>query len=98
MAVAGLSPIVKFIRATHADDIGIDGVRAGECPSLAGMNRVSLAAAGRFTFPTAYGHEGRVSVLARLDSILTGLQDGERLIGRVHFINFVAPAPWDRRV
>jgi hypothetical protein len=93
MAVASHSPIVKFIGSARAHDIGIDGVRAGERPSLAGMHRVSLAPAGRFTFPAAHGYECGVSVLTGLHSILTGPQDGERLIGRVHFKDFVPAEP-----
>jgi hypothetical protein len=93
MAVASHSPVVKFIGAARAPDISNDGVRAGECTSLAGMHRVSLPPAGRFSFPAAHSYICRVSVLAGLHSILTGSQDGERLIGGVHFKDFVPAEP-----
>src|SRR5690349_16554765 len=93
MAVASLPPIVKFIDTASANHIGTNRVRAGERSSFAGMNRVSLAAACRFTFPAAHGHKCGVSVLTRLNPIATGLQDGERLIGRVHFKDLLATEP-----
>jgi hypothetical protein len=93
VAVASHSPVVKFIGSARAHDLTIDEVRTGERPSLAGMYRVSLPPAGRFTFPAAHGYKSRVSVLAGLHSILTGSQDGERLIGRVHFKDFVPAEP-----
>src|ERR1700687_224830 len=98
MAVAGISPVGKFIVAAGADDFGSDGVRAGKCPSFAGMNRIGLAAAGRFAFSAPYRHKRRVSVFAGLHTILTGSQDGKRLIGRVHFKDFAVVEPLDTNV
>ena len=57
------------------------------------MNRVDLAATGRFALTAAHGHECGVSVFTGLNAVLAGAQDGKRLIGCIHLKGFAATEP-----
>ena len=51
---------------------------------------IGSAAAGGFASPGTHRHDGGVSVIARLNSVLARLQDRKRLIRRVYLKDIVA--------
>jgi hypothetical protein len=81
--IAGFGPCVEVIRTVKLFHIGVGLIRTAKCGALAAAQFVALASARGLAIAFANADDGVVSIAADFDAIMTGLKDGEGLIGCV---------------
>jgi hypothetical protein len=90
--VAFFAPVVEIVAVTPVNliDIGREDICTGQRGSLSALDRVGTVGATRFAFPISHSHDRAAPIFARLQTIVPGLQNRKRLIGRIHFEDFVS--------
>ncbi len=82
-AIAIVAPAVEIVRIANINHVDVQGVGSGESSSLPFVDGKRLAVAGGLAFAQPNAYDRVVSVRARLDAIVSGPENRERLVGRV---------------
>ena len=90
MLIADSAPIVEAIATRCVADLMSQGISVGKAGLLPFVyaNRLSLPGGFALTLPN--GYQRSVSVRIDIETILTGLSDGESLVGRVDLVDLAA--------
>src|SRR5208283_3049150 len=87
LQVTILRPAIQIIRGWRSGGREFYVVvRTRDVGALTGVNRIRLPARGNFTLAADGGDAGIVTVLIDVDAEIARLANGERKIGRVHFV------------
>ena len=81
--IAGFGPSIKVVRTVKLFHIRVKLIGTAECGALTAAEFIALASAHRFSIAFANADDGVVSIGADFDAIVSGLEDGEGLIGCV---------------
>ena len=81
--IAGFGPSIKVVRTVKLFHIGVKLIGTAECGALAAAEFIALASARGFAIAFANADDGVVSIGADFNAIMTGLEDGEGLVGCV---------------
>jgi hypothetical protein len=90
--VAFFAPVVEIVAVTPVNliDIGREDICTGQRSSLFGLDRICTTRSARLSFSISHSHDRAGSVFTGLQTIVPGLQNRKRLIGRIHFEDFVS--------
>lgn len=88
--IAHATPLIKSVGTRRASGLVGQRISAAELQLLAFVNTHARALSCGLAFALKHGNESRVSIRVHIETVVTGLPDGERQIRSINLPNFAA--------